>query len=126
MVRDFGGSDVTGRPNKHPKLPVGDRMPIDPERADGDAVGRRLFRIMAMRPHAEPAARGVSRIPYGGHRRSSWPDAYAISAPATSREEATIAASRGNLATFQERETAIGITRWHAIEAKDLRIASCA
>jgi hypothetical protein len=38
------------------ELPVGDRGAVDPKIADGDAVGRRLFRIMPVRSHAVSAA----------------------------------------------------------------------
>jgi hypothetical protein len=41
----FGAGDAAGYPHKLPKLPVGDRMPVDPEPVDGNVIGRRFFRV---------------------------------------------------------------------------------
>src|SRR6516162_5018817 len=53
---ELGEGDMPGRPDKLAKLAVGHRGAIDPEGADRHPMCRRLFRVMAVRPHAEGAA----------------------------------------------------------------------
>src|SRR5262249_51354159 len=53
---DLGKSDVACRVYKSAEVAVGDRRAVDPEIADAHAVGRRLLRIVIIRPHAENPA----------------------------------------------------------------------
>ena len=48
--RDLGESDVAGRPHEFAELPVRDRLSVHPEAVHGDAMGRRFFRIVPVRP----------------------------------------------------------------------------
>ena len=54
--RDFGEGDVAGGADERLELPVGHRRAVDPEAIDRDAMDRRLFRVVPVRPHAERAA----------------------------------------------------------------------
>ena len=63
--RNFGEGDVTGGFDEVLELPVGHRRAVDPEAVDGDAMRRRLFRIMLVRSHAERAAGNENHVRMG-------------------------------------------------------------
>src|SRR5262245_60374312 len=53
---NFRKRHMPGRVDEFLELPVCDWLSIDPEAADGDAMNRRLFRIMLLGSHAKRAA----------------------------------------------------------------------
>ena len=63
--RDLGEGDVAGRVDEVLELPVGHRRAVDPEAVDGDAMDRRLFRIVLVRSHAERAAGNPDHVGRG-------------------------------------------------------------
>jgi hypothetical protein len=63
--RNLGERLVAGGFDEFLELPVGHRRTVDPEAVDGDAMRRRLFRIMLIRSHAERAAGNEDHIRMG-------------------------------------------------------------
>ncbi|MEA2963200.1 MAG: hypothetical protein QOI46_3298 [Alphaproteobacteria bacterium] len=62
---NFGEGDVTRSFGESAEGGVRHRGAINPETVDGDAVSRRFFRIMFVRPHAEHAARHKDHLAIG-------------------------------------------------------------